>query len=383
MTKEQKEKLEEIRANDEHPERGEIKLVKDVLGNEYFERTNSASFEIWHLNGQLKNRGTYKDGKLDGLWEEWNREGTLIKRENYKDGKENGSRESWYENGQLERRVHCKNGRIEGLVACWHRNGQQKYLGIYKNNSPHGVFQMWGDDGELWKCESYKNGKLDGLQEELNADGTVTQSVYKGGELQTEKIVDKFSDWNAILASMIRANVWNVFTNEVPTITEEQKKVLEGLRANDKYPERGEIKLIGAGLSEGFFSRWSLGGCCEKWYKNGQLEERYTVDKNGQKNGLYERWFTNGQLERRCTYKNDKLHGSFKSWYRNGQQELWFHFNNGEIDGACQSWNQDGLLVEHMYYEQGLPIGSYPLEVKEAPKQIKVQKPKKKGGVKL
>lgn len=155
------------------------------------------------------------------------------------------------------------------------------------------------------------------------------------------------------------------------------------MRANDKYPERGEIKLIGAGLSEGFFSRWSLGGCCEKWYKNGQLEERYTVDKNGQKNGLYERWFTNGQLERRCTYKNDKLHGSFKSWYRNGQQELWFHFNNGEIDGACQSWNQDGLLVEHMYYEQGLPIGSYPLEVKEAPKQIKVQKPKKKGGVKL
>lgn len=44
MTEEQKKVLEELWANDQYPERGEIKLVKDVLGNEYFERTNSVSF---------------------------------------------------------------------------------------------------------------------------------------------------------------------------------------------------------------------------------------------------------------------------------------------------------------------------------------------------
>lgn len=370
MTEEQKKVLEELWANDQYPERGEIKLVKDVLGNEYFERTNSVSFEIWHLNGQLKNRGTYKDGKLDGLWEEWDREGTLIKRENYKDGIPHGLQEEWYENGRLERRVHCKNGRMEGLVACWHRNGQQKYLGIYKNNSPHGVFQMWGDDGELWKCESYKNGKPDGLQEELNADGTVTQSVYKGGELQTEKIVDKFSDWNAILASMIRSNVGNVFTNEVPTMTVEQKKVLEEIRARDPYPERGEIKLFGAGLPEGDFSRWSPDGHCERWYKNGQLKESYTVDENGKKNGVYESWHQNGELERLCCYVDDKLSGHLREWWYNGQLKCSCSFEQGKLDGIYEAWDSTGDLLFSSSYCMGYYNGDFPLEGNETPKQI-------------
>ena len=38
-------------------------------------------------NGQLLERGNYKDGKKDGLWERYNEDGRLYKKENYKDGR--------------------------------------------------------------------------------------------------------------------------------------------------------------------------------------------------------------------------------------------------------------------------------------------------------
>ena len=42
--------------------------------------------EVWHRNGQLLARATYKNGKLDGLLEIWDRDGQLESRETYKDG---------------------------------------------------------------------------------------------------------------------------------------------------------------------------------------------------------------------------------------------------------------------------------------------------------
>lgn len=45
MTEDQKKVLEELKANDQHLERGEIKLVKRDSGMEYFERLSSNHFE--------------------------------------------------------------------------------------------------------------------------------------------------------------------------------------------------------------------------------------------------------------------------------------------------------------------------------------------------
>lgn len=51
MTEDQKKIVEEIKANDQHPERGEIELAKDDLGFEYFQRISSSHLESWHQNG--------------------------------------------------------------------------------------------------------------------------------------------------------------------------------------------------------------------------------------------------------------------------------------------------------------------------------------------
>lgn len=55
---------------------------------------------IWHVNGQLCEEATYKDGKLDGPYK------------------------NWYANGQPGVEATYKNGKLSGLCKVWHPNGQ-------------------------------------------------------------------------------------------------------------------------------------------------------------------------------------------------------------------------------------------------------------------
>ena len=43
-------------------------------------------YESYYENGQLMWKRNFKDGKLDGLWEEFDEEGNLTKTEEWKDG---------------------------------------------------------------------------------------------------------------------------------------------------------------------------------------------------------------------------------------------------------------------------------------------------------
>ena len=100
MTKEQKEKLEEIRANDEHPERGEIKLIMDgLLKDYYFRLERDRTCEVWYPSGLLAERCNYKEGKLDGPYE------------------------SYWDNGQLKQSCVYLNGKVEGLEVSMYKNG--------------------------------------------------------------------------------------------------------------------------------------------------------------------------------------------------------------------------------------------------------------------
>ena len=65
--------------------------------------------ETYFMNGQLLNKGYYKDGKQHGLWL------------------------SYHNNGQLEYKGYYKNGEEDGLWVSYHNNGQLEYRGYYKN----------------------------------------------------------------------------------------------------------------------------------------------------------------------------------------------------------------------------------------------------------
>ena len=78
-------------------------------------------------DGKIKNEGTLKDGKKDGLNTNWYENGQKRFELTYKDGIHNGILTWWYENGQKESEGTYKDDKLEGLSTNWYENGQKWY----------------------------------------------------------------------------------------------------------------------------------------------------------------------------------------------------------------------------------------------------------------
>ena len=70
-------------------------------------------FEFYFEDGQLKEKGTFKNGKKDGLGV------------------------SWYLNGQKDKEINYKDDKVDGLWVEWYRDGQKMYQ---KNCNDDGLF---------------------------------------------------------------------------------------------------------------------------------------------------------------------------------------------------------------------------------------------------
>ena len=69
-----------------------ISLLSDFLSEK-----KDGPFESYYRSGQLKKRGTYRDGELEGLCEEYYENGQLEWRGTYNMGEECGE---WFEDGE-------------------------------------------------------------------------------------------------------------------------------------------------------------------------------------------------------------------------------------------------------------------------------------------
>jgi len=179
-------------------------VERDGLYYEHFS-TNLANgqYEKYYANGQLKERKTYKNGKIEGISEYYQSDGTryyvfrkivdkmphqnyrkdglyyeyfstnlanggyiryytsgqLWSKETFKDGKKVGLHEDYYENGQLWQKATFKDGKVEGLVVRYFENGQLKSRGTYKGGYLDGLFVFYDMDGRLREKCFWVNGK--------------------------------------------------------------------------------------------------------------------------------------------------------------------------------------------------------------------------------
>lgn len=100
-----------------------------------------------------------KNGKSI-LYEERDDNGQLRERGNYKNGKFVGLRECWYEDGAPQERIHHdENGEWDGIYESWYKNGQPHICTNFKNGKYHGLFKLWNSNGQLKERSFYINGK--------------------------------------------------------------------------------------------------------------------------------------------------------------------------------------------------------------------------------
>ena len=101
-------------------------------------------------DGKIKNEGTLKDGKKDGL------------------------NTNWYENGQKSKEETYKGGKEDRSWTTWYKNGQKKFEGISKDGKRDGLWTDWNVNGKKLKEETYKDGELIS-KKEWNEDGSVIE----------------------------------------------------------------------------------------------------------------------------------------------------------------------------------------------------------------
>ena len=95
--------------------------------------------------------------------------------------------------------------------------------------------------------------------------------------------------------------------------------------------------------------------------KKRQVRERYIVDENGVKNGLYQSYHKNGQPAETCTYRDDVKSGSCIIRHENGRVASECMYLDGCREGTYNSYYPDGQLHQTAQFSRDLYNGAFML----------------------
>lgn len=187
-------------------------------------------WETYYLNGKLKSKGAYKNGKKFGKWTyyysndkieqegfydengkytgEWKwyyEDGSLLRKENYRRGVEDGMLVEYDRQGKLitegeyyegekegvwvyELNDHIENGKYrygerDGNWEFKYPNGKLSFEGKYLEGIPDGKHKYYSKEGVLIREENYSYGKKDGKWKWYDSEGFEVMSIeYDDGE---------------------------------------------------------------------------------------------------------------------------------------------------------------------------------------------------------
>ncbi len=100
-----------------------------------YKENNLYTANDYYINGQLQMRGSYvtKTRKTkEGIFEYFYKDGQIRQKSTYKTGKLNGESLSWYKDGVLKRIINYKENQFHGELKTYWSNGQLKREDFYK-----------------------------------------------------------------------------------------------------------------------------------------------------------------------------------------------------------------------------------------------------------
>ncbi len=105
-----------------------------------------------------------------------------------------------------------------------------------------------------------------------------------------------------------------------------------------------------------------LTGCglkkVENKYANGHVQESFTVNDKGEKEGKYQSFTEDGKLYEESTYKNDKLIGKRTLFFSNGKPEIEeIYIEGGIIHGPYKSYYENGNIKIEKTFENNTLTG--------------------------
>ena len=165
----------------------------------YRDSVKDGPYILYYGNGNVWEKGQYKDGKKDGAWKEWSKHGSLITEQNCKALEdETCFIKSWYGKDRLEGKY--KGGLREGVWKWWHENGQIKEEKFYKGGKLFS-YKYFDEKGNLIKEKESSGGWEERCRTVLGRDKWHLRNIcdtffvgngfekkwYENGQLKSER----------------------------------------------------------------------------------------------------------------------------------------------------------------------------------------------------
>lgn len=137
---------------------------------------------VWyHPNGEVMREENFRKGLEDGLLQEFDENKVLITKGEYIDGLKDGF---WFfEYGDHKEEGYYRNGERNGMWNYYYPNKKQNFEGKFVDGSPDGKHKFYYENGKLKKEEYYVMGTKTDVWKSYNELGELIVSVYyKNGE---------------------------------------------------------------------------------------------------------------------------------------------------------------------------------------------------------
>jgi antitoxin component YwqK of YwqJK toxin-antitoxin module len=179
---------------DDHPV-GELKRfyedgkIKSILV--YSNDGKTAIARMYHTNGNISAKGTYKDQKREGQWKFYSAylNGYLISEENYKANLKNGPAFKFYTDSTIAEKLNYVNDVKSGEWTQYYPDKKLHLRSYFHNGRLNGKFEVWFENGAIEYSGQYKDDSRDGDWVIFNKDGTVRYKLnYVLGVTQDRKM---------------------------------------------------------------------------------------------------------------------------------------------------------------------------------------------------
>ena len=258
-----------------------IKVEKWVMGELQQNAEEVAKVEIRReLNpktGELAFKGSYRNGKPEGVHRKYGEDGEVTESKIYEAGivlfegivdemgRKQGPWKEFYRTGELKAEGNYKDNLKVGKWVYYFIDGKVEQTGNYRRGKPEGVWTWYHPNRQVWREEEFVDGLEDGPSVEYNDTGAViTKGNYieglKDGEwffqLNDYKEVGKYFDG-------LRTGSWtHYYLNDIVRFTGDYENGLETNTHTYYYPN-GNVQRRGkyvAGMKEGIWDYYNKNG---------------------------------------------------------------------------------------------------------------------------
>lgn len=112
-----------------------------------------------YIDGVLRRKIPYTNGKVQGIVELYNEQGSLIEKTEYYNGKKSGTSIK-YKNDQIILRSNYIDGLLDGRTVSYYEDGGIESITLYKKGNVNGRMILYDRNGNAVYESSHQDGEI-------------------------------------------------------------------------------------------------------------------------------------------------------------------------------------------------------------------------------